>query len=158
MLFHGSSVPVEHPDVFHSKRFLDFGSGFYATSFRNQAERWARRKAMRTGGRPFLSEFMLADDLSAWKVLRFEDDGAWLDFVCDCRRGSETFLQYDIVVGKVADDDVFKTVDAFVRGLWSRERALQELRYSKANDQYAFISQPALDESLHFVRAFELPL
>ncbi len=156
-VFHGSTLAVPAPDTTRSKRFLDFGRAFYVTSFKDQAERWARGKAMRTGGKPFVSEYRLADDLSAWKTLRFSDDGEWLDFVCSCRRGGDAYAAWDIVWGKVADDDVFKTVDAYLRGLWDKARALEELRYARANDQIAFVSQAALDASLSFVRAIQLP-
>lgn len=45
IVFHGSCEIIDRPDVEHSYRNLDFGKGFYVTSFREQAERWARRKA-----------------------------------------------------------------------------------------------------------------
>ena len=46
-VYHGSAVEIPQPDTTHSKRFLDFGPGFYVTTFRKQAERWARRKCDR---------------------------------------------------------------------------------------------------------------
>lgn len=45
IVYHGSSEIVKRPDVLHSYRQLDFGKGFYVTSNKEQAERWARRKA-----------------------------------------------------------------------------------------------------------------
>ena len=156
-VFHGSTLPVPRPDAAHAKRFLDFGRAFYVTSFKDQAERWARRKAMRTGGNAFVSEYSLAEDLSAWKTLRFPDDGDWLDFVCACRKGSEIYAEWDVIVGKVANDDVFKTVDAYLRGIWDKQRAIEELRYARANDQFAFVSQAAIDGCLSFVRSVRLP-
>lgn len=45
IVYHGSTEAVQPPDVYHSFRALDFGKGFYATSVKEQAERWARRKA-----------------------------------------------------------------------------------------------------------------
>lgn len=45
IVYHGSTEIVEKPDVKHSCRRLDFGIGFYVTTVREQAERWARRKA-----------------------------------------------------------------------------------------------------------------
>ncbi|MGN0164252.1 MAG: DUF3990 domain-containing protein [Candidatus Ornithomonoglobus sp.] len=39
----------------------------------------------------------------------------------------------DVIVGAVADDDVFKTVDMYARGIWDKERVLKELRYYKTN-------------------------
>jgi len=32
-VYHGSTVPIEKPDTFHSKDFLDFGKGFYVTMY-----------------------------------------------------------------------------------------------------------------------------
>ena len=43
-VYHGSAEIVKNPDVIHSFRALDFGKGFYITTVKEQAERWARRK------------------------------------------------------------------------------------------------------------------
>ena len=48
-VYHGGILEIRNPDVTHSKKYLDFGKGFYVTSFPKQAERWAVRKAMRSG-------------------------------------------------------------------------------------------------------------
>lgn len=45
IVFHGSTEVIQHPDVKHSYRYLDFGTGFYVTTIREQAIRWAQRKA-----------------------------------------------------------------------------------------------------------------
>ena len=45
------------------------------------------------------------------------------------------YKNYDILIGAVAIDDVFKTVDMYFRGIWSKKKALEELRYYKMNDQ-----------------------
>ena len=45
IVYHGSNMVVEHPDVNHSYRDLDFGRGFYVTTVKEQAEKWAKRKA-----------------------------------------------------------------------------------------------------------------
>jgi len=45
IVYHGSNTVVQHPDVIHTCRNLDFGKGFYVTTVREQAERWAKRKA-----------------------------------------------------------------------------------------------------------------
>lgn len=149
-VYHGSVCPVERPEIGHSMRYLDFGPGFYVTSYRDQAVRWAHRKAMRCGGRAVVSAYELSLDLSAWRVLDFPDESAWLDFVCSCRAGGEDWRAWDMVRGRVADDDVFKAVDAFRRGIWSRERTLSALRFAPANDQIAFLSQEAMDACLAF--------
>ncbi len=45
IVYHGSSQVVESPNVKYSYRALDFGKGFYVTTVKEQAARWARRKA-----------------------------------------------------------------------------------------------------------------
>lgn len=47
ILYHGSTVPVEKPEIRISESFLDFGTGFYTTTSLQQAERWARIKTRR---------------------------------------------------------------------------------------------------------------
>jgi hypothetical protein len=38
IVYHGSFLVVDKPDVGHSKRYLDFGAGFYVTADQKQAE------------------------------------------------------------------------------------------------------------------------
>jgi len=44
-LFHGSTQVIEHPAAIIGEQGRDFGFAFYATDIRDQAERWARRRA-----------------------------------------------------------------------------------------------------------------
>lgn len=39
IVFHGTTEVIEKPDVLHSKSFLDFGTGFYLTTYKEQAEK-----------------------------------------------------------------------------------------------------------------------
>lgn len=41
-IYHGSNMVVEKPEIRENLRALDFGAGFYLTSSRTQAERWAK--------------------------------------------------------------------------------------------------------------------
>lgn len=45
IVYHGSTDVIKQPDVKHSYRLLDFGQGFYVTTVKEQAVRWARRKS-----------------------------------------------------------------------------------------------------------------
>ena len=73
-VYHGSTLAIPHPDTAHSKRFLDFGPGFYVTTFRRQAERWARRKCdrLRAAEGPILNVYELDEDFSGFEILRFD--------------------------------------------------------------------------------------
>lgn len=151
IVYHGSGMVIEKPEVSYSKDFLDFGKGFYLTTFEKQAEKWALRKAVRKGTSAIVNVYELNEELSDFKVLAFgTEDEKWLDFVCECRKGSDINQNYDIIKGNVANDDVFKTVDMYFKGIWTKEKALEELRYYKKNDQICIVKQQVLDKSLTF--------
>lgn len=40
IVFHGSNMEIRSPNVSFSKNYLDFGKGFYVTSYQIQVERW----------------------------------------------------------------------------------------------------------------------
>lgn len=46
-VFHGSNKEIQAPDVSFPKNYLDFGKGFYVTTYQNQAEKWAFREELR---------------------------------------------------------------------------------------------------------------
>ena len=83
-LFHGSNTVVDRPDVARSRDRLDFGRGFYLTSVKKQAELWARRKAMRAGGRPLVNVYDFTEGDVSGNVLVFEQNliaSGWSSFV-----------------------------------------------------------------------------
>ncbi len=47
ILYHGSNMIVEQPKILQSERMLDFGTGFYTTSNKEQAVRRAELVAER---------------------------------------------------------------------------------------------------------------
>lgn len=150
-VFHGSTCEIRVPDLGRSKRFIDFGPGFYVTTIRRQAERWARRKAARVGGTAAVNEYELQDDWSAFRVKRFDAaNKEWLDFVCDCRNGLTPYLNYDIICGRVANDKVYQAIDFYRRGIWGLERTLDEVSYYDDNDQIALNSDAAISQLLVF--------
>ena len=56
---------------------------------------------------------------------------------------------YDLVVGGVANDKVFNTVELFFDGLIDKTEAISRLRYEKPNLQICFRTEKALS-LLHF--------
>lgn len=151
IVYHGSSEVVRQPDILHSYRALDFGKGFYVTTVQEQAERWARRKASMVGGRAIVNQYQMDDDMTELRVKRFPDDFSdWIEFVCDCRDGKLGYQDYDLIIGKVANDKVFRVVDMYHSGIWDKERALKEIRVYPNYDQLAFITQKAIDMLLRF--------
>ncbi len=76
----------------------------------------------------------------------------WLDFVISCRLGEDK-TAYDIVMGGVANDKVFNTVELFFDGLIEKSEAIKRLRFAAPNMQICFRTQKAIDLTLHFERS-----
>ena len=80
---------------------------------------------------------------------------AWLDFVVANRSDLSFRHEFDIVVGKIANDRVGETVSYVVAGVMRREDAVERLRFQQINNQWAFCTDKALD-ALRFVRSYEV--
>ena len=160
IVYHGSNVIVNHPDIKHSFRSLDFGKGFYVTTVKEQAEKWARRKADIYGAdNAFVAVYDMSEDLGGLIKKCFEEDLAeWIDFICRCRDGEEDYLQYDLIKGKVANDKVFRVVDMYHSGIWDKERAIKEIKVYPNYDQIAFVSQKAINQLLQYKSFYEVTL
>ena len=156
-LYHGGEAPVKVPQVISPKavRPLDFGSGFYTTTSRDQARKWIgirlRQHAYETG---CVSHFTVDRDVlgeSDLKVLVFHGpEEAWFDFVMDNRHTAGFSHDYDIVMGPVANDNVYETLTLFEDGIISKSEAIVRLKTYKLVDQVLFHTEAAL-KFLRFV-------
>lgn len=150
ILYHGSDCEIKQPDISHSRVTVDFGRGFYTTPLLEQAAQWCA-KFKRQGKSGIVSRYSL--DESAFeneKVLRFETYSEdWLDFVLACRRGLDE-SGFDIVIGGVANDKVFNTIELYFDGLIDKSETLKRLRYEKPNLQVCLRSQDIIDKYLTF--------
>ena len=158
LLYHGSNVVIEKPQLVEQQRGLDFGSGFYLTTNEIQAIRFSeivvnRRKS----GSPTVSVYEF-DIETAEKILstrRFESANAeWLRFITDNRLRIYKGDIYDVVIGAVANDKVMPTIQAFLGGFINHEAALITLKTSRLIDQVCLKSERALS-LLRFVKFFE---
>ena len=157
-VYHGSNFEIKNPDVSFSKNFLDFGKGFYVTTLKNQAEKWALRKADRTQkGIATVSVYDFTENLNDYKLLDFKSENEeWLDFVCECRKGSDVYKKFDIIIGAVADDDVFKTVNMYFQGLWDKKKTIEEIRYYKTSNQICITNQDVLNKLFAFKSSYKV--
>lgn len=152
-LFHASTICIEKPDVLHSRDNLDFGKGFYLTSIREQAIRYAERFTRR-GKEAFINEYEFDDETPGFTIKSFSCyDEEWLDYVAICRNGNKPEQIYDAVSGGVANDKVFNTVDLYFAGVISKEEALGRLKYEKPNHQLCILNGLMIDKHLHFIKA-----
>ena len=49
-----------------------------------------------------------------------------------------------------------RQVDLYFRGLWDKEKFLDELRYYKMNNQICIVNQETLNRLITFKRAYEV--
>jgi hypothetical protein len=146
ILYHGSNVIVEKPVILPKQvRSLDFGPGFYTTTNREQAADFARKVMIRTKTNTrFVSVYEFMDEPVAKEldILRFSaPDEIWFDFVLQNRRKLYSAKQYDLIIGPVANDDVFTTLQLFENGILSRGQAIDALKIKNLYDQYTFASE-----------------
>ena len=149
-IYHASDREIAAPDVLHSRSNVDFGRGFYTTPILEQARTWCER-FKRRGRSAVISRYEYEESAAAqFRVLTFPAySEEWLYFILTCRKGRDE-TDYDIVVGGVANDRVFNTVELFDNGLISRAEALQRLRYEQPNLQICFRTERAIAACLRF--------
>lgn len=146
-LFHGSLVVVQQPRLLRATHTSDFGPGFYTTSSREQARRFAvTRMRNSTQSRGYVSAYNLDERaLDALSVLRFQEAGHdWLMFVVNNRLSLTAAHDYDVVVGPVADDNVYGSIMQYMQTRRNEDVLLRDLLTTRLVDQWLFHTERAL--------------
>jgi hypothetical protein len=152
-LYHGSNIIVNEPRLIVQTRTLDFGTGFYTTANKQQAIEFSAKVVSRAQrlylpvGCQTVSVYEL-NDVAAQKelsILKFDSPSKeWLDFVLTNRKGTYSGKKHDLIIGAVANDDVYTTLLAYEQGTFSYQQILEMLKIRKLFDQYVFTSDKAL--------------
>ncbi len=143
-VYHVGAIAIPAPDLLHSRKAVDFGPGFYVTPIREQAVRWSEKRKRRNGS-AVVSRYEFDEAAAAGlKTLRFDSySEEWLDFIVACR-GLRDSSDWDLVVGGVANDKVFDTLEAFFDGFATKEQTIDRLRMQRPNLQMCFRTAAAL--------------
>lgn len=162
ILYHGSNVIVKQPKIIVQDKGRDFGLAFYVTPIKEQAERMAKRKqkqkimAGEKKAKAVVSVFDWDEDISRFKYKEYKDANLnWLNMVIKCRSEVSFKHGFDIVKGKIADDNVGETILFVIRGVMRKEDAIKRLRFQKINSQIAFCTDESL-KILKFVKSYEI--
>jgi hypothetical protein len=153
-LYHGSSQIVAIPRIVNPNRGLDFGVGFYTTTNIGQARDFARRiviqrKIQGENSVGVINEYEFS--VSKLNALEFKTpDESWFDFVLKNRENNDVDSNFDIVIGPVADDKVYRVFSKYSEGEITREMALEQLKISDLYNQIVFKNEKSL-KNLHFV-------
>lgn len=137
MVYHGSYTQIEHPTIIMGRNTKDFGTGFYCTVIKEQAERWARRYDT-----PKVNIYTVRMDESL-DILEFKEmTEEWLDFIINCRHGISH--NYDIVIGAMANDQIYNFISDYMDGIITREQFWSLARFKYPTHQINFCTDAAL--------------
>jgi len=147
-LFHGSNVAVEIPNLAFSRKSLDFGAGFYTTANKNQAAAFAEKVMIRKKQKSKAVSVYNFDTGKAeanLSILEFTaPEKLWLDFIYQNRRGIYNGKNYDLIIGPVANDDIYATLIVYEQGILNAEQTLEALKMKELYNQYVFKTEKAL--------------
>lgn len=147
-VYHGSYTTIKVPKIIHGKNTKDFGPGFYCTIIREQAERWAKRY-----NTPIVTVYTVKLD-TRLKILEFDRmTEEWLDFIIACRNGEPH--DYDIVIGAMADDQIYNYISDYIEGIITREQFWGMAKFKYPTHQIVFCTKAGLN-CLTFVTAEEV--
>lgn len=130
-------MAVKEPRIIKGRFTKDFGEGFYCTKIKRQAIRWANKYDT-----PIMStyEYSPNNDLDILEFTTMTDE--WLDFIADCRAGKPH--NHDIVIGAMADDQIYNYVADFISGVITREQFWVLAKFKYPTDQICFCTERAL--------------
>ena len=172
ILYHGSYAVVESPDLNQCREGKDFGKGFYLTTSEEQARRFCKTavgKAQKNGisiddpplGYVSKYVFHMNDKL---KIYEFDSaDAVWLHSVVGHRKKGlfskeiEKYESYDIMIGKIANDNTNQVITTYMSGLYGEIGSLQADNFAiglllpeKLKDQICFRTEKSF-EFLEFI-------
>ena len=149
-VYHGSYAIVKKPKIIIGRNTKDFGSGFYCTVIREQAERWAKRY-----NKGIVNTYTVHVE-SGLKILEFKEmTEKWLDFIVACRHGKPH--DYDIVIGAMANDQIYNYIADYIDGVITREQFWVLAKFKYPTHQINFCTPKAL-ACLEFVSGDEVKL
>ncbi|MCL2444145.1 MAG: DUF3990 domain-containing protein [Treponema sp.] len=160
LVYHGSNVKVEKPRLITPNRALDFGSGFYTTTNIEQAKSFAYNVVNRSEGYglPTISYYEVDFDkmTNEYNTLKFDRaNDEWLDFVYANRTAKYTGIQYDVIIGPVANDTVYRVFRLYENDDIDRETVINRLKVTELFNQVTFCTEKAIAE-LKYIKSEEV--
>ena len=149
ILYHGSHMAIPVPNLSLARDTTDFGKGFYTTNILLQAKKWTERFKRRYGtGIVSVYEMNENELYKNESVLEFDSYSVeWLDYIIRCMQG-QSVNDFDLVIGGIANDDVFNTMTLFIKGYIDKSEAIKRLRHEKPNIQFCFKTQNVINKYL----------
>jgi hypothetical protein len=160
-LYHGSNQIIREPDLSKGRKFLDFGSGFYLSDEKSQAENRAKSAVL------FFEKGIPTVNVFEWEKEQTKDlnilhfpiaNIEWLDFVLANRTGEISENRYDIIIGATANDRTILVIDQYMAGQFDhlenpKEFVIQLFQPEKLATQYLFATAESL-KYIHFTESY----
>ncbi|MEG0086508.1 MAG: DUF3990 domain-containing protein [Niameybacter sp.] len=148
LIYHGSYMEIEFPEIRKHRFTKDFSWGFYCTEIQEQAEKWSSK---------FNTSIVNVFELKGIEILnvkRFEEyTDEWLEFVVNCRSGKTH--EYDVVIGPMADDTIYDYIEAYLQGQMNKQKFFELMKFKYPTHQMSFHTIKALDH-INFIESYQI--
>ena len=148
IVYHGSYCKIEEPKLLDNKYTKDFGKGFYCTILKEQAIKWANKYDTKIIN---LYEYHENNNLKIKEFTVMTEE--WLDFIISSRNGEKH--DYDIVIGAMADDQIYNYITDLLKGEITREAFWELAKFRHPTHQIAFCTDEAL-KTIKFIDVEEI--
>lgn len=149
-LYHGSVHDFTEVDLSKARKGKDFGIGFYLTTNKKQAIKWATRGNLQRAGliyTYYFDETLLdTNKLKVKKLTKYNKE--WAEFLCKCRLENYN-SDHDIIYDKMADS-TFKILSNYIERYYLGQISLTMLLFiarfpkNRRYDQYCFKTEAAI--------------
>lgn len=148
IVYHGSYMKIEFPEIRKHRFTKDFSWGFYCTKIQKQAEKWAKK--FNTS----IVNIYEVKNIDSLNIKAFEDyTDEWLDFVISCRSGNTH--DYDVVIGPMADDTIYDYIEAYTLGQMNKQKFFEIMKFKYPIHKISFHTIKALD-CINFIESYQL--
>ncbi len=166
ILYHGSYTAVVNPDIVKCAKNKDFGQGFYLTTDKAQADTFAKISLQKAYQNFLIDSVQDFGFVSAFKYSPIENldiktfetaDSEWLRCIVAHRKSGKfaqtitDYKHYDIIGGKIANDNTNATIMLYMSGGYGKVGSLQAentcislLLPERLKDQFCFRTEKAL--------------
>lgn len=156
IVYHGTCYSFKTPDLTKSNPNKDFGKGFYLTTDRKQAIKFAKSKAKRNHRKEYYLNTYKLSNLNNLNVVKFDKaNPAWFECVSKNRTNylPNMFKGFEVIIGKVADDDTSAVFSVYTSNQYGKmgsksavDTAIKLLKPEQLKDQICIRSKKGLNK------------